>query len=230
MLQKARRHTGRRIRRVHSAPTDYQCKVSGSFHFPTGILFIGRSRYLFAIGHQRVLSLRRGASWIHAGFHVADATRGHIYPQACFSHTGLSPSVAGLSSPVPISLYLRMYRWPHYPVGVIDPHGLGIIPVRSPLLRESLLLYFPGVTKMFHFTPLASEPYDPQKRAFRNGWPRFRETGFPIRTSRDLRLFGGYSGLIAAFHVLHRLLVPRHPPCTFGSLTLESSSLGDRVS
>ena len=25
--------------------------------------------------------------------------------------------------------------------------------------------------------------------------------------------------LIAAYHVLHRLLVPRHPPCTLSSLT-----------
>ena len=43
-----------------------------------GILFIRCSRYLFAIGHQRVLSLRRWASLIHAGFHVSDANWGHI--------------------------------------------------------------------------------------------------------------------------------------------------------
>jgi hypothetical protein len=37
--------------------------------------------------------------------------------------------------------------------------------------------------------------------------------GFPIRTSRDQRLVSTYSGLIAAAHVLLRLLAPRHPPC-----------------
>ena len=60
----------------HSAPTACRYRVSGTFHFPTGILFIGRSRYMFAIGHQRVLSLGRWSSRIHAGFHVSDATWG----------------------------------------------------------------------------------------------------------------------------------------------------------
>jgi hypothetical protein len=37
--------------------------------------------------------------------------------------------------------------------------------------------------------------------------------GFPIRKSRDQRLVSTSPGLIAAVHVLHRLLAPRHPPC-----------------
>src|SRR2546426_8943832 len=37
--------------------------------------------------------------------------------------------------------------------------------------------------------------------------------GFPIRKSRDRRLVSTSPGLIAAAHVLHRLLAPRHPPC-----------------
>ena len=37
--------------------------------------------------------------------------------------------------------------------------------------------------------------------------------GFPIRRSRDQRLVSTSSGLIAAAHVLLRLLAPRHPPC-----------------
>ena len=37
--------------------------------------------------------------------------------------------------------------------------------------------------------------------------------GFPIRKSRDQRLVSTSPGLIAAAHVLHRLLAPRHPPC-----------------
>src|SRR5215213_6533724 len=36
--------------------------------------------------------------------------------------------------------------------------------------------------------------------------------GFPIRKSRDQRLVSTSPGLIAAAHVLHRLLAPRHPP------------------
>src|SRR4051794_36375858 len=37
--------------------------------------------------------------------------------------------------------------------------------------------------------------------------------GFPIRKSPDRRSFSSSPRLIAAIHVLHRLLVPRHPPC-----------------
>ena len=37
--------------------------------------------------------------------------------------------------------------------------------------------------------------------------------GCPIRKSRDPSLFTGSLWLIAGYHVLHRLLTPRHPPC-----------------
>jgi hypothetical protein len=40
-----------------------------------------------------------------------------------------------------------------------------------------------------------------------------------IRESRDQRLFDGSPELIAAFHALHRLLTPRHPPHALSSLT-----------
>ncbi len=44
-------------------------------------------------------------------------------------------------------------------------------------------------------------------------------TGFPIRKSPDLCPLSGFPGLIAAGHVLHRLLAPRHPPRALCSLT-----------
>src|ERR1041385_4936902 len=47
--------------------------------------------------------------------------------------------------------------------------------------------------------------------------------GFPIRTSRDQRLVSTYSGLIAAAHVLHRLLAPRHPPCALSLLIVKNT-------
>ena len=42
--------------------------------------------------------------------------------------------------------------------------------------------------------------------------------GFPIRTSPDQRSVGSSPRLIAASHVLHRLLAPRHPPCALCNL------------
>lgn len=39
-----------------------------------------------------------------------------------------------------------------------------------------------------------------------------------IRVFRDQRLFDGSPRLFAAFHALHRLLAPRHPPCALSCL------------
>ena len=43
--------------------------------------------------------------------------------------------------------------------------------------------------------------------------------GCPIRNSPDQSLLSGSPKLIAASHVLHRLLAPRHPPYALSSLT-----------
>src|SRR5882762_10963402 len=48
--------------------------------------------------------------------------------------------------------------------------------------------------------------------------------GFPIRKSRDQRSVSTSSGLIAAAHVLHRLLAPRHPPCALSLLIVKNTT------
>src|SRR5690606_41423447 len=54
-------------------------------------------------------------------------------------------------------------------------------------------------------------PYTTLFRSFR--------PGYPIRTSSDHSSVGSSPRLIAASHVLHRPLVPRHPPCALHTLT-----------
>ena len=78
------------------------------------------------------------------------------------SHTGLSPSLAGLSRP---------FRYPSKShVGVPQPRkellpaGLAMFPFRSPLLRESLLISFPSGTEMFQFPEFASSTYEFSER------------------------------------------------------------------
>ena len=90
----------------------------------------------------------------------------------------------------------------------------GLIPFRSPLLRESKFLSFPGVTEMCHFTPSRCA------RPMHSGG-RVRPTPdwLPYRRSPDIVLASSFPGLFAGCHVLHHLLAPRHPPCTLGSLT-----------
>src|SRR3984957_16321921 len=51
--------------------------------------------------------------------------------------------------------------------------------------------------------------------------------GFPIRESAGHWLFSASPRLIAAVHALHRLLVPRHPPCALTILT-DTNACGDR--
>ena len=51
--------------------------------------------------------------------------------------------------------------------------------------------------------------------------------GFPIRKSQAITLVGSLPGLIAAYHVLHRLLTPRHPPYTLSNLTTNNRLLGE---
>src|SRR3954449_4312410 len=47
--------------------------------------------------------------------------------------------------------------------------------------------------------------------------------GSPIRTSSDQRSVDSSPRLIAASYVLHRLLVPRHPPCALKNLATQKN-------
>ena len=54
----------------------------------------------------------------------------------------------------------RPTSWSYYPGGA-HKHSprFGLVPVRSPLLGESLLFSLPGGTKMFQFPPFAPAPH-----------------------------------------------------------------------
>ena len=81
----------------------------------------------------------------------------------------------------------------------------GLIPVRSPLLGESFLFSFPTGTKMFQFPALASEN---NHRII-----CLQHIGLSHSEIRGSKVICTYPQLIAAYHVLHRLREPRHPPC-----------------
>ena len=76
------------------------------------------------------------------------------------------------------------------------------------------MLSLPTGTEMFQFPALASCPY-----GFRTGSPGISREGLPHSGIPGLASVCDYPGLIAAYHALHRLLVPRHPPYTLSSLT-----------
>ena len=125
---------------------------------------------------------------------------GGLWP-ARVSPKGLSPAMAGVSTPFG---YARVPR--HRPLllpRTARRHaaGLGIVRFRSPLLAESLLFSLPAGTEMFQFPALAL------------ALPVSLRTGFPIRTSADLFVFAdprGFSQLVTSFFASGSL---RHPPC-----------------
>ena len=101
---------------------------------------------------------------------------------------------------------------------------MGYIRVRSPLLAESLLFSFPVGTEMVHFPTLSSTAY-----VFSGGFSRISQRGFPHSEIPGSKPICGSPGLIAAYRVLHRLLVPRHSPYTLSSLTIKKLELTPSV-
>ena len=113
---------------------------------------------------------------------------------------------------LPLRVNVRKMR-SYNPRAASLPRGFGLFPGRSPLLGESLLFSSPRGTKMFQFPRFASP----------------KKTVIAVRLTAGLshsEIHGStvictYPRLIAAYHVLHRLREPRHPPCALSSLLLK---------
>ena len=92
-----------------------------------------------------------------------------------------------------------------YNPGCASPHRrFGLFPVRSPLLGESLLFSLPLGTKMFQFPAFAS--------SHSVMITVLQTAGLSHSEIAGSRVICTYPALIAAYHVLHRLREPRHPP------------------
>src|SRR5512142_1149348 len=91
---------------------------------------------------------------------------------------------------------------------------------RSPLLSQSRFLYFPSGTEMVHFPRFARARLWIHRAVI-----RFYRIGFPHSEIPGSMPACGSPRLIAACHVLLRLLLPRHPPCALSSLTIKSTQL-----
>jgi hypothetical protein len=137
------------------------------------------------------------------------------------SPTGFSPSMTSLSRTVRLSCDL-VTRRPCGQTGPTTPpckhDGLGYVRVRSPLLAESLLISVPVGTEMVHFPTLPSWTY-----GFSPGYPGMTPGGFPHSEISGSTLVCSSPKLIAAYHVLHRLLAPRHSPHALSSLTMNNT-------
>ncbi len=100
----------------------------------------------------------------------------------------------------------------------VQARRFGLFRVRSPLLAESLLFSFPAGTEMVHFPALSSPTY-----GFSRGYLSITLGGFPHSEISGSTPVCGSPKLIAANHVLHRLLAPRHPPNALSSVIILGS-------
>ncbi|CAL5178964.1 unnamed protein product [Lathyrus oleraceus] len=116
------------------------------------VLFIFPSRYLFAIGLSPIFSLGRNLppDWgcIPKQPDSPTAPRGATGSEHNGALTLSGAPFQGLGPGPPLRTLLQTtIRTPR----AIDSHG-GLIPVRSPLLRESLLVSFPPLIDMLKFS------------------------------------------------------------------------------
>ena len=127
-----------------------------------------------------------------------------------FSLTGLSPSLAGFPKTILLDLQ-NQFRGPNPGVHALR---FGLFPFRSPLLWKSHVVFSSSgyLDVSVHRVP------------FLTLWIGVRITEdcsvrFPhseISGSMDIC---SSPKLFAAYHVFHRLLVPRHPPYALISIT-----------
>ena len=138
-MQKARRHGGPARRQTHTASTDCKRTVSGAISLPLLGFFSpfphGTSSLSVA---GEYLALGGGPPGFRRGFTSPALLRNRLGIFA-FSPTGLSPSVAGLSCAIRLTL-LSHIVCPTTPA--LQESWFRLFPFRSPLLGESLLISF----------------------------------------------------------------------------------------
>ena len=127
-----------------------------------------------------------------------------------FSLTGLSPSLAGFPKTILLDL-LNQFRGPNPGVHALR---FGLFPFRSPLLWKSHVVFSSSgyLDVSVHRVPFLKLCIG--LRILEVCSSRFPHS--EISGSKDIC---SSPKLFAAYHVFHRLLVPRHPPYALFRMT-----------
>jgi hypothetical protein len=130
------------------------------------------------------------------------------------TRTGLSPAEADLSRSFRLSLY---GHWPS-PRSLATTSGVSVDVLSSGYLDVS-------VPRVCFFIPILFRKKIPlikcqitNARLAPDVWNLTFEGGLPHSEIHGSKPVRGSPWLIAAYHVLHRLLLPRHPPNALRSL------------
>ena len=139
-------------------------------------------------------------------------SRGTLDPASLssISPTGFSPSL--IRFPKTVRLLIRVPYAVHNPA--VHAPRFGLFPFRSPLLWKSHVVFF------------SSGYLDVSVHQVPDAWLCIHHTTtevcsarFPHSEISGSKCICHSPKLFAAYHVFHRLLVPRHPPCALSSLT-----------
>ena len=166
------------------------------------MLFTFPSRYWFAIGLSGVFSLAGWSRRIRAEFLVLRVTQDTTKPLLA-SITGLSPAMAELSRT--FFSQSECYGVVLLPRICVATHAVWALP-RSLATTGGIIRLFslPTGTKMFQFPAFAS--------VSKIQIITLQVIGLSHSEIHGSEVICTYPWLIAAYHVLHRLREPRHPP------------------
>ena len=198
-MQKARRHPSRRNR----APTACRRMVSDSFNSPRRGSFHRSLALLDSLSvASKYLALGDGPPGFRPGS-TCPALLGEPHGVCTtFEYGTVTLCGSAFQRILLIDRFVTPYVSPTTPPG--KPDGLGMIPFRSPLLRESRLLSFPAATKMFQFTAFA-------RRAYVFSTPQFGNPGINARLTAS----PGFSQPSTPFIANWRQDIPHTPLVTW---------------
>ena len=142
---------------------------------------------------------------------------GTRFESRSFLPTWLSHPMAPLSSGLRlttglVTLLLRALQ----PLPDPKVRQVWAVPISLATTFGIEFLSFPSGTEMVHFPEFARA-----RLWIHRAVRRFYLRGFPHSDIPGSKPACGSPRLIAACHVLHRLLPPRHPPCALSSLTIK---------
>ena len=126
------------------------------------------------------------------------------------SCTGLSPSVAGFPKTFPLES-LNQLRGPN---PGMHARRFGLFPFRSPLLWKSHVVFF-----SFGYLDVSVHRVPDAWLCIHHTTTEVCSARFPHSEISGSKCICHSPKLFAAYHVFHRLLVPRHPPCALSSIT-----------